>query len=48
MFLIFTDPHHPRKCIVCTLVKMWTFMDGPLAKTEFESYLMIMPFAILN
>ncbi len=31
--LIFTDPlPSPRKCIVCTLLKMLTFMDGPLLK----------------
>ncbi len=31
IILIFTDPTpSPRKCIVCRLLKMLTFMDGPL------------------
>ncbi len=28
--LIFRPPPSHRKCMVCTLVKMLTFMDGPL------------------
>ncbi len=38
--LIFTEPH-PRKCMVCTLVKMLTFMDGPLETPQYHSIYII-------
>ncbi len=39
------DFHRPllRKCMVCTLVKMLTFMDGPLAISRLVRHLWYLP-----
>ncbi len=37
--LIFTDTPPPPKCMVCTLVKMLTFLNGPLHSVVNCNYL---------
>ncbi len=46
--LIFTDPAtHPRKCMVCTLVKMLIFMDGRFKGIRlFISHVLIAPLTL--
>ncbi len=48
----FHSPPPPKKCMVCTLVKMLTFMDGPLMVllvtiASYYNYISIWPYHVL-